>query len=538
MKTRQSYYLIALFVLLWAALLSGCGTLEAGIASPATPDTDNQSGPTRYENPDYGFSFHYPTGWTLSQEPHILRLVKNNLTLTIAYRRASEAFDLSLGRMGRPAGEFIYGDKLTFAGQPIPVQYLVYEKKYKMVIYGPEKGPLSAGDLQFSLWLEDLSTPDYEAIDLNEAQLAEVTGILESFEVSASITSLTEPTLTPWAETWPPDEGPIPVTGWYGSVAYQGLAGGKPYRLELLPEGAGSVDLLPTSPEIAAQIEELSGKEPPNQHAHFWGEVTCTSDSACTLEVSRLRPDGPGGLYSPDPVVGWQGSIHTNPAWAQIDDAFQAAGRFPVHYGIWSDDPGVAQQIEELRNTGVEVLVWGQVQCGVMDANGCQIQVNHIERLTAEPVDLSQSFQNEAYMFEFAYPVGWVILDDTPSDGQAPRLLLTRSGAVLEIAYRRTGENLAFPTETLPAGVAQEVLPAGQLTFLDRILTRYQWEAAGTPLAVVFSESQPDTASWPLVTSRDLEFRIIFHTAARSSGLSPELLSEADAILASFRRLP
>ena len=106
----------------------------------------------------------------------------------------------------------------------------------------------------------------------------------------------------------------------------------------------------------------------------------------CQLWVTHMRPDGPGPMPNPDPVEGWEGTIVTNSAWAQIDDAFVLSGDYPVHYGIWSEDPTLAAQLKDYRNSGTAIRVWGQVICGLSDANGCQIQVRRLEEaLGAEP---------------------------------------------------------------------------------------------------------------------------------------------------------
>jgi hypothetical protein len=55
-----------------------------------------------------------------------------------------------------------------------------------------------------------------------------------------------------------------------------------------------------------------------------------------------------------------------------------------VHYGIWSEDPGLAAQLEGYRNAGTAIRVWGQVICGLPDANGCQIQVRRLEEALSQ----------------------------------------------------------------------------------------------------------------------------------------------------------
>jgi len=175
--------------------------------------------------------------------------------------------------------------------------------------------------------------------------------------------------------------GGLPVVGWYGSV--HSLADGSQFDdyLALLPEGAGEMGLIGASPAVEDQIIALRDKEEPNKYANFWGTLTCNvSDyNACQLLVTHLRPDGPGPFFNPDPVEGWEGVIITSSAWAQIDDAFVLAGGYPVHYGIDSSDATLAAELEGLRNTGTTIRVWGQVTCGIPDANGCRIEVTRIE---------------------------------------------------------------------------------------------------------------------------------------------------------------
>jgi hypothetical protein len=149
----------------------------------------------------------------------------------------------------------------------------------------------------------------------------------------------------------------------------------------VLPEGAAEVGLLGTSPAVEAAIAEMRDKEPPSKYAHFWGTLSCGvwDYGGCQLRVTHMRPDGPGPMPNPDPVEGWEGTIVTNSAWAQIDDAFVLSGDYSVQYGIWSEDPALDAQLEGYRNSGTTIRVWGQVICGIPDANGCQIQVRRLE---------------------------------------------------------------------------------------------------------------------------------------------------------------
>jgi len=358
--------------------LTACGAavFEVGIEPTPAPEL------LEYINQDYGIKCNYPATWELTEGTHSIQFNQGTLTLNIAYKWVDEQFDLSLGRTGMPAGDMIYGGKITFLGQVIPVEILEFERKDKAAFYQVDS-PVQAGEypMRFALWLED-TEQNYLDLDIPKEIQAEANAILES---CSTITPLKPPagpqTNTPVDQVTPViGEGPVPVVGWYGSVSTGPADGPYGYVLDLLPEGTGKVGLVTSDPHIQDQITAISDKPAPNQYAHFWGILSCPTDaSLCNLSVERMRPDGPGHLFDPDPVEGWEGTIITNPAWSQIDDAFVLNGNFGVQYGIWSDDSELNAQLTRLRNTGTPARVWGKVTCGVMDANGCQIMVSRIE---------------------------------------------------------------------------------------------------------------------------------------------------------------
>ncbi len=177
------------------------------------------------------------------------------------------------------------------------------------------------------------------------------------------------------------------VVGWYGSVA--SLPSGSQYDdyLVLAPEGVGEIGIAGADEGIEAQIVALRDQEEPGKYAHFWGAFTCDVPdyNGCQIVVTRLRVDGPGEFFDPDPVEGWDGVVVGEPPLSQYDDHFVLSGDFFVFYGIDSSDPAVAAQLEELRNTMIPVRIWGEVSCGVMDVNGCTIDVTRVE-ITGEPL--------------------------------------------------------------------------------------------------------------------------------------------------------
>jgi hypothetical protein len=103
----------------------------------------------------------------------------------------------------------------------------------------------------------------------------------------------------------------LPVVAWYGYVV--SLPAGSQFDdyLVALPEGAAEIGLSGADAAIEAKIVTLRDKEEPGKYAHFWGTLTCPmlDYGGCELVVTRLRPDGPGPMFDPDPVEGWDGSI-------------------------------------------------------------------------------------------------------------------------------------------------------------------------------------------------------------------------------------
>jgi putative hemolysin len=168
------------------------------------------------------------------------------------------------------------------------------------------------------------------------------------------------------------------AVAWYGYVT----SSERGDRLTLYPQGAGELALLGDEDEHQEQIAALRDKPEPGRNAHFWGMIDCDAGE-CKLIADRIRVDGPGPFFAPEPVQGWQGTLiamGTEPG-SGPDDAFVLAGDWPLHYGVWSEDPTLAAQLESLRDTGRAFRIWGELTAGVPDANGTQIVVTRIETL-------------------------------------------------------------------------------------------------------------------------------------------------------------
>lgn len=90
-----------------------------------------------------------------------------------------------------------------------------------------------------------------------------------------------------------------------------------------------------------------------------------------------------GGYMPPgtsEEITDWWGIIESTDTGAQYDDFFarQDLGSV-IYFGIDSMDPTVRSQIEELRDSGKLVHLYGTLFSNVPDYNGSQILVDRIE---------------------------------------------------------------------------------------------------------------------------------------------------------------
>ncbi len=336
------------------------------VPSPEPTFTLEEDGGT-YTNPEYGFTFQYPSDWMIQdQGTHFVRLGRGPLSLYIGYMWVYESVDI-FNRTGLPAGDFETRGTASFLGQDVTREVLSYQGQDRVVFYNGAGSRILAGDLVFTMYLDNLATDASAGLSGGLESAADE--ILQSFAVEPSLPPVTD----------------LAAVGWYGSV--HSLPAGANFDdfLSLLPDGAGEMGLVGASPAVEAMIVSMRDKEPPNMYAHFWGTLNCrVSDYAgCQLVVTHMRPDGPGPLFNADLVDGWEGTLITDSSWAQIDDAFVLSGPYPLRYGVWSQDSAVAAQLENYRNSQITLRVWGQVTCGVMDANGCQILVTRVEEVAA-----------------------------------------------------------------------------------------------------------------------------------------------------------
>jgi putative hemolysin len=187
--------------------------------------------------------------------------------------------------------------------------------------------------------------------------------------------------------------GRLPAVAWYGYVASMPEGGQFDDYLVLTPEEARrAVGIEGADEAVEAQIVALRDAEEPGKYAHFWGTLNCDviDYGGCQLLVARLRVEGPGSFFDPDPIEGWQGTIISapypdGPRSGGDDHLTVLVNGIPVQYGIDSTDAAVSAEIERLRDTGTIVRVWGELNAGVIDWNATQIQVARLEIAVEAP---------------------------------------------------------------------------------------------------------------------------------------------------------
>jgi hypothetical protein len=300
------------------------------------------------------------------------------------------------------------------------------------------------------------------------AVINQVTGFQWEGEVDAA-GQVTELSFSAGSADVEPISG-LPVVGWYGYVLSLPDGGQYDDYLVVLPEGTAEVGLDSTDKVIKAEIEALRDQEGPGRHAHFWGTLICDVPdyNGCQLVVNRLRPDGPGPFFDPDPVEGWEGAIYSGPPGPRSggDDYFVLVGDFNVQYGIEatiteSGERELANELESLRDTGTVARVWGELVAGIPDWNGTQIQVNRIEVVEEpsasvppppdwpEPDDGMMTYVNEDYGYQLRVP---------------PSATITELGV------------MGFPGDELPAGMsADDYLAQLQEQYSDKLCVQIHY---------------------------------------------------------------
>lgn len=146
-----------------------------------------------------------------------------------------------------------------------------------------------------------------------------------------------------------------PVIAWVGHISSSPSGSQYDDFLSLMPDGAGEVGISGFSAEVEAQLVALRDGTGVEEFPMLWGELACDVPDygGCQLLVREVRY---GQIQvDPAPVDGWLGSVacsHFNSSPSNLcGNAFVLDGDFPIWYGLWSANPDVLAQIEQLRDT-------------------------------------------------------------------------------------------------------------------------------------------------------------------------------------------
>ncbi len=367
------------------------------------------------------------------------------------------------------------------------------------------------------------------AIDVGIESAAQPTVEIPVEVATAVPTATTEPTTEPTPEQISEtDAGMDGVTAvaWYGSVHSTDAGAQYDDYLALWPEGLGQIGLAGATPDVESQIVALRDKEMPGQYAHFWGTLHCDVPDVgnCQLLVERLRPDGPGDFFNPDPVDGWEGtlsSIFREEPGSGGDDVFALTGDWPIEYGIGSQDDNIQAQLDDLRDSGTPFRIWGQLTAGVPDAGGVNIAVNRIE-VDGAVTEGWQRYDNSDYGFFFRYPAAWTL-------AEGDHLVTLNQGTTsLLIGFRSPEEAVDIQGTGLPAG---ELVESYQILFLDGRLPRQLLVQDNLVKEVLYNNGDE-------IRQDDLVLAIRLSNLASSAitGIDETLQSEVDQILGTFGR--
>lgn len=440
-QNRFSKSWTVIMLVLGALALMACtpDTLQVGIEPTPTLTPLPTIAPTptpsveSYVNNAYGFAFRVPSNWTLVEEPNVVKLSQGTVTLRIAFRWATEFIDISGGRTGMPGGDILYRDKVSFLGEMIPVQLLEYERKAKMVFYGGPGLPMEIGDLVISIYLEDMDSADYEAVELSQELQDQAKAIVESFQ---AIEATTQPPI------WPPatssEDSLIAYTEDEYLFSFQ-----YPAAWTLQEQGSHFVEIGTESLSLyigymwrhesldiwsrtaqpatdpAADLEsrqtvtflgvglarQVLVHEGLDRVVYYNGAPSQISMPDVLFSISLHEiGSGPVGISAEQqavadqivesfvqieqkppvtdlPVVGWYGSVHSLPAEANFDDYLSLVPEGAGEVGLVGATAEMDSAIAEMRDAeppNKQAHFWGALSCGVSDYGGCQLVVSDI----------------------------------------------------------------------------------------------------------------------------------------------------------------
>jgi hypothetical protein len=155
----------------------------------------NDDGSSTYTNIEYGFRFSFPAGWSLTETPYeempeesgfdrgpSIQLTNSDILLFIGYRHAGEQ---AIWWTGVGAfGPEISRDTIVFLGQDVMQVAHGSDGQVKFVAFeSADGGPISAGDLEFGIRMDDMSQAPFEELEIPQNTIDDAAAILTSFEL-------------------------------------------------------------------------------------------------------------------------------------------------------------------------------------------------------------------------------------------------------------------------------------------------------------------------------------------------------------------
>jgi hypothetical protein len=509
---RNWMIVLLVFLSVGTLAMTACSpdTLAVGIEPTPTLTPLPTPVPMSYVNDDYGFAFAYPETWTLTEEPGLLKLSQGSLSLHIAYGWMSNpGFS---PRTGLPAGDLIYGDKIFFLEQMIPAQVLEYERKDKMVFYGGP-GPWTAGDLAFSIWLEDTDSADYAEVDIPREQQVEVKEILESFE-------WVEATGKPPAATTTPT-----LIVEKDLVTYVN----DDYRLAFIYPSNWELEEVPAGQEVpggkAASTVYLT-KGTLRLMIQFKGEMEATVLGPGGLPAGDVEERGVVTVFAreiPKHVLVFEGKVKSVFLNEQFDDL---AIYVQLDDGVDTQTGYAAIDIPESVQSEMATILSSMTRTG--------------EPASSEADTLT--YENAAYGFSFQYPATWAVeevVGETVEQGGVQKLadgvVLTQGRFKIVVQYQLKSDptQIAWGGSEMTGGLAYGEATLGEpVTLLGEETHKLIWAYNGGIKAIAVNTTGESADLVLSITLADGSVVVI--QDAEAATIPESAIAALDQILSSF----
>jgi putative hemolysin len=335
-----------------------------------------------YRDDTFRFELTYPPTWNLqasslgdfTPQSTLLQLSRDNWLFSIHVKRIG---DHTVTGGGLGAGDIQSFDPITILGSGTQGNSLHYENKIKSIWYAAE-----TTDLEIYAKLDDSGQGDYSAIQVSDEIIQDVKNILESLIRTG------EPLPTPRPTSFfAPTETPLPLSCNMNPQLIVGsqaqITPGLPNTLRSSPGRESDSSIIGSIPS-GGIIDVLDG--PVCKSGYNWWKVEYGSLVGWTAEgfggtywILTYQSSGEGEDPESEEVDGWVGVVVSAEDLPQVDDYFQMMDQNGSRYGIHSLDADLREALEDYRDTGTALKIWGTLYRGRMDAYNTQIEVTSLE---------------------------------------------------------------------------------------------------------------------------------------------------------------